>query len=203
MSSLSKHLHDYPNTSLHALIAVLPGDGVGREVTAEAVRVLDAVASRYGHHFEYREALIGGAAIDAGEAPLPDPTLQLCRESAGVLLGAVGGPQWDDPAAAVRPEQGLLGLRQGLELYANLRPLAPHPQVLGASPLKPELLHGVDILFVRELTGGIYFGAKTQSDTAASDLCEYTLPEIERVVRLAARLARQRPILSLSHYCHG
>ena len=177
---------------MHAVIAVLPGDGVGTEVTAEAVRVLQAVATRFDHQFEFPEGLIGGVAIDAGQKPLPDETLKLCRESDGVLLGAVGGPKWSDPNAAVRPEQGLLGLREGLGLFANLRPVVPHPELCIASPIKTELLRDVDILVVRELTGGIYFGDKTQTADRASDLCVYTVEEIERVVRIACLLARKR-----------
>ncbi len=177
---------------MRALIAVLAGDGIGPEVTAEAVRALGAVARRFGHEFRFESALLGGAAIDATGAALPEDTLALCRRADGVLMGAVGGPRWSDPNATVRPEQGLLRLRKELGLFANLRPVAPHPAVLGASPIKPELLAGVDILVVRELTGGIYFGDKRRSDTDAVDVCRYTVAEIERVVRLAAGLARAR-----------
>ena len=177
---------------MHALIAVLAGDGIGAEVTAEAVRTLVAVGGRYGHDFRFESALLGGAAIDATGEPLPAATLALCRRADAVLMGAVGGPKWSDPNAPVRPEQGLLQLRKALGLFANLRPVAPHPAVLGASPIKAELLGGVDIMVVRELTGGIYFGEKHRTATAASDLCSYTAAEIERVVRLAARLARGR-----------
>jgi len=177
---------------MHALIAVLPGDGIGAEVTAEAVRTLAAVGNRYGHDFQFESAPLGGAAIDATGEPLPAATLALCRRADAVLMGAVGGPKWSDPNAKVRPEQGLLQLRKALGLFANLRPVAPHPAVLGASPIKAELLQGVDIMVVRELTGGIYFGEKHRTATAASDLCSYTAAEIERVVRLAARLARGR-----------
>ena len=177
---------------MRALIAVLAGDGIGPEVTDEAVRALGAVARRFGHEFRFESALLGGAAIDATGVALPEDTLALCRRADGVLMGAVGGPRWSDPNAAVRPEQGLLQLRKALGLFANLRPVAPHPAVLGASPIKPELLAGVDILVVRELTGGIYFGDKRRSDTDAVDVCRYTVAEIERVVRLAAGLARAR-----------
>ncbi len=184
---------------MKALIAVLPGDGVGPEVTAEAVRCLEAVATRFGHQFELREALLGGAAIDAQGEPLPGATLELCRRADAVLLGAIGGPKWSDPNAAVRPEQGLLGLRRELGLYANLRPVALHPALLDASPLKAELLRDVDIMVVRELTGGIYFGAKTRTSTSATDLCEYTQAEIERIIRVAGRLAsgRRRKVVSV------
>jgi 3-isopropylmalate dehydrogenase len=177
---------------MQALIAVLAGDGIGGEVTAEAVRALTAVAERFGHDFQFESALIGGAAIDATAEPLPAATLALADRADAILLGAVGGPKWSDPNAAVRPEQGLLQLRKALGLFANLRPVVPHPGVLEASPIKSELLRGVDIMVVRELTGGIYFGEKTRTATEAVDVCRYTLTEIERVVRLAAGLARGR-----------
>ena len=177
---------------MNANILVLPGDGIGPEVTAAAVAVLRAVAARYGHDFDFSEHLIGGAAIDATGTALPEATLQAAKRADAVLLGAVGGPKWSDPGAKVRPEQGLLAIRKALGLYANLRPVAPHPATLAASPIKPHLLQGVDLLVVRELTGGIYFGDKTRSDTDASDLCRYSVAEIERVVRHAARLARAR-----------
>jgi 3-isopropylmalate dehydrogenase len=176
---------------MQALIAVLPGDGIGTEVTSEALRCLDALARRYGHTFTYETALIGGAAIDASGEALPAATLALCQRADAVMLGAVGGPKWG-PGAPVRPEQGLLGLRKALGLYANLRPVVPHPAVLGAAPIKAELLRGVDIMVVRELTGGIYFGDKHRTATEAVDVCRYTSMEIERVVRLAASLARRR-----------
>ena len=129
---------------MRALIAVLAGDGIGAEVTAEAVRALELVADRCGHSFQFEPALLGGAAIDATGAALPPATLNLCRRADAVLLGAVGGPKWSDPNAKVRPEQGLLQLRQALGLFANLRPVVPHPAVLDASPIKAELLKGVD-----------------------------------------------------------
>ena len=177
---------------MKARIAILAGDGIGGEVTAEAVRTLAAIASKFHHTFEFESALLGGAAIDATGEALPAATLALARRSDAVLLGAVGGPQWSDPSAAVRPEQGLLALRKSLGLFANLRPVVPHPAVLDASPIKADLLRGVDIMVVRELTGGIYFGDKSRSATEAVDVCRYTLVEIERVVRLAAQLARSR-----------
>jgi 3-isopropylmalate dehydrogenase len=177
---------------MKATIAVLAGDGIGAEVTAEAVRALERVASRFGHRFEFESALLGGAAIDATGAPLPPETLALAARSDAILLGAVGGPKWSDPNAAVRPEQGLLQLRKALGLFANLRPVVPHPAVLHASPIKAELLRGVDIMVVRELTGGIYFGEKSRTATDAVDICRYSVLEIERVVRLAANLARAR-----------
>ena len=184
---------------MKALITVLAGDGIGDEVTAEAVRVLDAVAARFGHAFEFEEALLGGAAIDATGDALPPATLSSARRADAILLGAVGGPKWSHPDAKVRPEQGLLGLRKALGLFANLRPVVPHPAVLHASPIKAELLQGVDIMVVRELTGGIYFGDKTRTETEAVDVCRYTVEEIERVVRLAARLAlaRRRKLTSI------
>ncbi len=140
----------------------------------------------------FESALLGGAAIDATGAPLPPETLALAARADAILLGAVGGPKWSDPNAAVRPEQGLLQLRKALGLFANLRPVVPHPAVLHASPIKAELLHGVDIMVVRELTGGIYFGEKSRTATDAVDVCRYSVMEIERVVRLAAALAHAR-----------
>lgn len=177
---------------MRGLITLLPGDGIGPEVTAAARRVLESIATRFGHRFEFREEAIGGCAIDATGSPLPAKTLEACRGADGVLLGAVGGPKWSDPAAPVRPEQGLLELRRGMDVFANLRPVATHPALYAASPLKDRLLEGVDILFVRELTGGIYFGEKRRTADTASDLCSYTREEIERVVRLACALARRR-----------
>jgi 3-isopropylmalate dehydrogenase len=177
---------------MKALIAVLAGDGIGPEVTVEAVRALEAIARRFRHDFEFQAGLLGGAAIDATGLPLPPATLELAQRAEATLLGAVGGPKWSDPHAKVRPEQGLLQLRKALGLFANLRPVAPHPKVLEISPIKAHLLRGVDIMVVRELTGGIYFGAKTRTATEAVDECRYSLAEIERVVRLAATLARGR-----------
>jgi len=177
---------------MKATIAVLGGDGIGPEVTAEAVRVLEAVAARYGHEFQFTNALIGGAAIDASGSPLPPRTIDACRSSSAVLLGAVGGPKWSDPAARVRPEQGLLELRRTLGVFANLRPVRTFEATLDASPLRPEVIRGVDIMVVRELTGGIYFGRKTRTAHEAEDLCSYTTAEVERVTRVAARLARDR-----------
>ncbi len=184
---------------MKARIAVLGGDGIGPEVTAEAVRVLQAVASTYGHDFEFSEALIGGAAIDASGSALPPRTIDACRESAATLLGAVGGPKWSDPGARVRPEQGLLELRRTLGLFANLRPVRTMESMLEASPLKPEVISGTDILVVRELTGGIYFGKKSRTAHEAEDVCTYTTDEVERVTRVAGRLAmgRRRRIVSV------
>ena len=177
---------------MKARIVMLPGDGVGPEVTAAAVAVLQSVATHFGHDFSFDEHLIGGAAIDATCEPLPDATLAACRSADAVLLGAVGGPKWSDPNAPVRPEQGLLALRAGLGVYANLRPLKMHPALAALSPLKNEKLQDVDVLFVRELTGGAYFGAKTKTADAATDECGYTAAEIERVARRAFELARTR-----------
>ncbi len=177
---------------MDAVIALLPGDGIGPEVVAGAKQVLQRVAVRFGHRFDFRESLIGGAAIDATGEPLPAPTIEACRAADAVLLGAVGGPQWSDPNAPIRPEQGLLKIRAELGVYANLRPVRIYEELSGASPLRAEKLKGVDLLVVRELTGGIYFGKKTRDATSASDLCEYTVPEIERIVRVAARLAETR-----------
>jgi 3-isopropylmalate dehydrogenase len=179
-----------------AVIALLPGDGIGPEVVAAARLVLEAVFQRFGHDFEFKEALIGGVAIDVTGTALPSGTLALCERADAVLLGAVGGPKWDDPSATVRPEQGLLGLRRELGLFANIRPVTPHPSLGEASPLKSERLTGVDLVVVRELTGGIYFGAQPlergEDGERASDVCTYTAREIERVTRVAADLARAR-----------
>ena len=169
-------------------IVTLPGDGIGPEIMAAATRVLDAVGD-----FDYDERAFGGASIDAHGSALTDAMVDACRAADAVLLAAVGGPKWDstDPAAP-RPEQGLLGLRKALGLYANLRPVRPLPALYDASPLKRELIEGTDLLVVRELTGGIYFGEKRRTDGYASDLCEYTTPEIERIARTAFRAARSR-----------
>lgn len=178
--------------SMHAEIVVLPGDGIGPEVAAAAVAVLKSVATRFNHTFTFSEHDIGGIAIDRHGEPLPASTLTACQAANAVLLGAVGGPKWSDPNAKVRPEQGLLAIRKALGLYANLRPVRTHEAALHASPIKAELLQGVDFVVVRELTGGIYFGDKTRDADSASDLCRYTVAEIERVLRSAFRLARQR-----------
>ena len=176
----------------HRLIVVLGGDGIGPEVTAQAERVLRAVAERWGLDLELAHAAIGGEAIDSFGDSLPNETLELCRRADAILLGAVGGPQWSDPAAAVRPEQGLLRLRSELALFANLRPIRPLAALHHASPVRAELLDGVDMMFVRELTGGLYFGDSRRDEDSAVDTCVYTKKEIERVVRVAAELARER-----------
>ena len=177
---------------MKATLAVLAGDGIGPEVTAEALRVLEAVASRFGHDFTFHAAPVGAAAIDLTGEPLPKATLEVARGSDAILFGAIGDPRFADPSHKVRPEQAILGLRRELALYANLRPVVTYPAVYDASPLKAELLAHVDIMVVRELTGGIYFGTKSRSASEASDLCVYTRPEIERIVHLGARLAMAR-----------
>jgi 3-isopropylmalate dehydrogenase len=177
---------------MEAVITIMPGDGVGPDVSAAAKQVLDAVADKHGHTFSYHEALIGGAAIDETGDPLPPETIDKCKASDAVLLGAVGGPKWSDPNAKVRPEQGLLKIRSVLGVYANIRPVKIYDELAGASPLKEEILKGVDMLVIRELTGGIYFGQKTRTEDSASDLCEYTVMEIGRIVRVAAKLAACR-----------
>jgi len=166
-------------------------------VVAEGRRVLERVAARFGHEFTFSEQLIGGVAIDATGEPLPKATLATCEQADAVLLGAVGGPKWDDPRAKVRPEQGLLAIRRALGLYANLRPVRVHPSLASSSPIKAERVEGVDILFIRELTGGIYFGKprlreKVGERTRAVDTLEYTDEEVRRVVALAFRLAAGR-----------
>ena len=177
---------------MRAAITILAGDGIGPEVVREGVKVLRAVGHCFNHTFTLRHALIGGAALDTGAPPLPAETLAECRSSDAVLLGAVGGPKWDSAPGAQRPEQGLLQLRQGLALFANLRPVQVHPALVHASPLRPERLAGLDLLVVRELTGGIYFGAKERNEAWATDVCRYSVAEIERVVRVAARMATAR-----------
>jgi 3-isopropylmalate dehydrogenase len=179
---------------MHATIVTLPGDGIGTEVVAEAVKVLEAVGERFAHHFDFTEHLIGGAAIDATGEPLPGATLDACRAADAVLLGAVGGPKWSDPAAEVRPEQGLLGLRKELGLFANLRPVTIYPQLRDASPLREERLAGVDLVVVRELTGGIYFGPRQEAgdEATAYDTMLYTADEVRRIAHVAFRLAQRR-----------
>ena len=178
-------------------ITLLPGDGIGPEVVGEAVRVLEVIASKYKHTFNFQERLMGGCSIDAYGKSITDETLADCQASDSVLLGAVGGPKWDDPNAKDRPERGLLALRKGLGVFANLRPVKVHPALIDASPLKPEKLKGVDILVVRELTGGLYFGQPKLREMKdgheyAVDTLEYYDYEIKRVVELAFSLARGR-----------
>jgi len=177
---------------MKASITVLGGDGIGPEVTAEGVRCLQAIGQRFGHEFRLDPQPFGGAAIELTGEPLPRATLDSCLASDAILLGAIGGPKWSAPDAPVRPESGLLGLRRALGTFANLRPVSIHPALLGASTLRPEVLEGVDLLFVRELTGGIYFGEKTRTASLATDLCTYTVAEVERVTRVACLLAQGR-----------
>jgi 3-isopropylmalate dehydrogenase len=177
---------------MRARIAVLAGDGIGPEVIAEGVRCLERIGTRFGHHFELDELPIGGAAIDRHADPLPEPTLRGCQTADAVLLGAIGGPKWAAPDAPLRPESGLLKLRGALGTFANLRPVQVHPALEAASTLKPEVVRGVDLVFVRELTGGIYFGPKERSAREATDLCRYSVTEVERITRVAAQLARRR-----------
>src|ERR671933_1066800 len=170
-------------------IALLPGDGIGPEVAAAAVKVLNAVAP----DLDYDEHLAGGASIDAHGTALTDEALAACRASDAVLLGALGGPKWDTTeSGAVRPEQGLFRLRAELGLYANLRPVRPLPALYDASPLRREVIEHTDLLVVRELTGGIYFGDKGRADGRAHDVCAYSEQEIERIARIAFRAARSR-----------
>lgn len=177
---------------MQATIAVLPGDGIGPEVTAVAVECLAAVAKRFKHDFKFTNGVIGASAMDKGLDPLPAETLAIAQHADGILFGAIGHPKYADPTLKVRPELAILGIRQALKLYANLRPIVCYDAVMDASPLKPELLKGVDILMVRELTGGIYFGEKTRTVDKATDLCVYERYEIERIVHLGATLARSR-----------
>ena len=178
-------------------ITILPGDGIGPEVVAEAVRVLDVVASKHSHSLTFAERLMGGCSIDKYGSSLTDETLADCQSADAVLLGAVGGPKWDDPLAKDRPERGLLALRKGLGVFANLRPVKVHPALIDSSPLKPEKLKGVDILVVRELTGGLYFGWPKGRDVKdgrerAVDTLEYYDYEVKRVMELAFTLAKGR-----------
>ena len=178
-------------------ITTLPGDGVGPEVTTEAVKVLEAVGKIFGHSFKFTEALIGGVSIDATGSALTEEALNTCRSGDAVLLGAVGDPKYDDPQAKVHPEDGLLALRKGLELFANLRPVKVSPFMVNSTSLKPEIITGVDMLVVRELTGGLYFGQpkkqwKDNEGRKAVDTMSYTEQEIERIVKVGFELARTR-----------
>jgi 3-isopropylmalate dehydrogenase len=182
---------------MKANITLLPGDGIGPEVVAEGQKVLRAVAAKFGHTFTFTQVLAGGIAIDQTGDPLPDETLQTCRASDAILLGAVGGPRWSDPRASVRPEQGLLRLRKELGLFANLRPVKVVPALAESSPLKSDLVGEVDLVIVRELTGGLYFGQPQgrrddENGRAAVDTLSYTESEIERLMRVAFDLARMR-----------
>lgn len=175
---------------MKANVMMLPGDGVGPEVAASVEKVLTEVGRIWGHDFTFEQGLIGGASIDACGESVTETCLKACQASDAVFLGAVGGPKWD--GGAVRPEQGLLALRKALGVYANIRPVQPHPCGFAASPIRPDRLRGVDLLFVRELTGGIYFGDKVEGQQQASDLCSYSADEVARVVRRAAQLAMGR-----------
>lgn len=173
-------------------IVLLPGDGIGPEVAAEAELLIREMAEQCDINLNMQSQLIGGAAIDATGVPLPEATLAACQKADAVVLGAVGGPKWSNPKATVRPEQGLLQIRRALGLFANLRPVRLHPAMASMSPLKPEYLQGVDMMVVRELTGGSYFGEKQEGDDFASDLCTYSREEIERVMIRAGHTARAR-----------
>jgi 3-isopropylmalate dehydrogenase len=178
-------------------VAVLPGDGIGPEVTAQALKVLQAVGERFGHRFHLQDGLIGGVAIDTVGTALGDETLKMCKQSDAVLLGAVGGSKWDDPQAKVHPEDGLLALRKGLKLFANLRPVKPFPMLVNSTNLKPEVVKGVDLMVVRELTGGLYFGQpkkqwRTSKGRRAVDTLAYSEIEIERILRVGFELALRR-----------
>ena len=178
-------------------VAVLPGDGVGPEVTAEAVKVMEAVGDRFGHTFDLRFGKIGGSAIDETGTPLPEETSLMCRDTDAIVFGAVGGPNWDRVDAKVRPEEGILAIRKDLGLYANLRPVKVYPSLIDSSPVKPHLLKGVDMMIVRELTGGLYFSKpkrrwNTSRGRRGVDTMLYKENEIERIVRVGFELARGR-----------
>ncbi|MEM9776966.1 MAG: 3-isopropylmalate dehydrogenase [Chloroflexota bacterium] len=178
-------------------ITLLPGDGIGPEIVDETVKLFDAVANKFGHKFNYNSHLIGGIAIDETGDPLPEETLGACLESDAILMGAVGGPKWDDPTAKVRPEQGLLRIRKELAVFANIRPVKVFDALAHASPLRPEIVKGVDIVFVRELTGGIYFGTprgreERDGQRVGYDTMIYSESEIERILRIGFELARGR-----------
>lgn len=179
---------------MDAKIMLLPGDGIGPEVTAKAVAVLEKVASKFGHNFTFEEGLMGGIAIDKTGTALPDETLNAAEQCDAILLGAVGGPKWDNPAAPVRPEQGLLKIRQHFGLFANLRPVRAYPMLAEHAPLRRDLLEGIDMLFVRELTGGIYFGARQEQGDgdSAYDTMLYRTDEVKRVADVAFRAAQGR-----------
>ena len=176
-------------------IALIPGDGIGPEIVSGAVTVLDAVSKKYGHKFNYQEVYMGGCAIDKYGVPLPQETVDICKKSDSVLLGAVGGPKWDSQPSENRPEKGLLGIRKALELYSNLRPSILKPQLKDASPLKDEKLEkGLNVMVVRELTGGIYFGErkKAEDESWASDTEKYSVEEIKRIGKIAFETAMLR-----------
>ena len=182
---------------MKANIVLLPGDGIGPEVTAQAVRILESIAEKFGHDFVFQSKKIGGIAIDETGDALPQDTTDACKKSDAILLGAVGGPKWDDPNAKTRPEAGLLKIRKELGLFANLRPIVTFSELVDASPLKREIIEGTDILFFRELTGGLYFGPSGTEELPdgqqrAYSTAVYTTSEVERIVRMAAEAARKR-----------
>lgn len=181
---------------MHKVIAVLPGDGIGPEIVEQAIKVLNAVAQKYGHVFEYKEALVGAAAIDAVNDPYPQETHDICLSSDAILFGAIGDPKYDnDPSAKIRPEQGLLKMRESLGLYANIRPVKCFKALVNASPLKPEIVDGVDFVVVRELISGIYFGkprGRSEDGEIAYDTCVYNKSEVKRITEKAFEFARNR-----------
>ena len=183
---------------MKAKITLLPGDGIGPEIISATTKILERIGDKFGHEFEMQSNHIGGIAIDETGGAIPDITLESCKKADAVLLGAVGGPKWDDPNASVRPEQGLLGLRKELGLFANLRPVQPHPELMGASPLKESYLEGVDMLILRELTGGVYFGEPREKrinangEEEALDTMIYSESEVRRIAKLAFDIAGTR-----------
>ena len=178
-------------------IAVLPGDGIGPEVVTESIKVLEAIGNRFGHEFQIKSGRVGGNAIDDYGTPLPQETMDTCIDSDAILFGAVGGPKWDDPDADVRPEDGILAIRKSLDLFANLRPVKVYPSLINSSPLKPEILEGVDMMVLRELTGGLYFGKpkkrwNTSRGRRGVDTLKYTEAEIVRILKVGFELAMGR-----------
>ena len=179
---------------MRASIAILGGDGIGPEVVAESIKILDAISAKFNHDFDLKNELIGGCAIDQFGTALPDKTLEACNDSDAIILGAVGGPKWDDPSAKTRPEDGILAVRKSLGLFANLRPVKVYPSLINSSPIKPDLLKGVDMMVLRELTGGLYFGKpkkrwSTSRGRRGVDTLKYTENEIERILRVGFELA--------------
>ena len=180
---------------MKAHIVTLPGDYIGPEIVAQAVKVLNAVAEKYGHTFCFDERKLGGASIDTFGVPLTDETLAACNAADAVLMGSVGGPKWDAVEPARRPEKGLLALRKGMQVFANLRPCTIHPQLSGACPLRPDIIaKPIDIMILRELTGDIYFGKRWRSEdrAAATDEMAYSVPEVERLARIGFEMAKKR-----------
>lgn len=182
---------------MRASIAILGGDGIGPEVVAESIKVLDAISTKFNHDFDLKNEMIGGCAIDKFGSALPDQTLEACNNSDAIILGAVGGPKWDDPSAKTRPEDGILAVRKSLGLFANLRPVKVYPALINSSPIKPDLLKGVDMMVLRELTGGLYFGKpkkrwNTSRGRRGVDTLKYTENEIERILRVGFELALNR-----------